>query len=75
MQKLYSTKRGIGAGTIGVILAGIVMLAPMMSMMDLPSNLFPTLVGMSMGQTQNSAMFGMALHFKYCDWNHFWYCY
>jgi len=66
MQKLYSTKRGIGAGIIGGTIAGIVMLVPMMSMMsmmNLPADLFPTLVGMSMGQTQNSTMFGMTLHF------------
>ena len=67
MQKLYSVKRGMGAGIVGGTIAGIVMLVPMMSMMsmmDLPADLFPILVGMSMGQTQESAaMFGMALHF------------
>jgi len=67
MQKSYSTKRGIGAGAIGGLAAGIVMLIPMMlmmPMMGLPSDLFPTLIGMSMGQTQEStAMTGIVLHF------------
>ena len=67
MQKIYSSKRGIGAGLIGGIIAGIVMLIPMMfmmSMMDLPSDLFPILVGMSLGQSQESAaMIGIVIHF------------
>lgn len=66
MQKNYSSKKGIGAGVIAGIIAGIVMLVPMMammSMMNLPADLFPTLVGMSMGHAQDSAMFGIALHF------------
>jgi hypothetical protein len=67
MQKLYSSKRGIGAGLVGGIIAGTVMLIPMMSMMsmmDLPSDLFPTLVGMSFGQSQESAArIGIVVHF------------
>ncbi len=64
---MYNTKKSIGAGTIGGIVAGIVMLAPMMvmmSMMSLPSDLFPKLLGLTIGLTPDSAtMAGMALHF------------
>ncbi|MFQ5439898.1 MAG: hypothetical protein ACE5DL_00390 [Nitrosopumilaceae archaeon] len=66
MQKIYSSKIGIGAGVFGGIIAGLVMLAPMMSMMsvlDLPSDLFPILVGISMGQSQESAgAMGFGIH-------------
>jgi len=67
MEKMYSRKKAIGAGAIGGIVAGIVMLVPMMgmmSMMNLPVDLFPKLIGLSMGQTMESASsFGTALHF------------
>ncbi len=67
MEKMYSRKKAIGAGAIGGIVAGIVMLVPMMgmmSMMNLPDDLFPKLIGLSMGQTMESASsFGTALHF------------
>ncbi len=64
---MYSRKKAIGAGAIGGIVAGVVMLAPMMgmmSMMNLPDDLFPKLIGLSMGPTMESASsFGTALHF------------
>ena len=67
MSKNYSAKKGIGAGVIAGIIAGVVMLVPMMammSMMNLPNDLFPMLIGMTMGQTQDSAvMTGIGLHF------------
>jgi len=67
MEKMYSRKKAIGAGAIGGIVAGIVMLVPMMgmmSMMNLPVDLFPKLIGLSMGPTMESASsFGTALHF------------
>jgi len=67
MEKMYSRKKAIGAGAIGGIVAGIVMLAPMMgmmSMMNLPVDLFPKLIGLSMGQTMESAPpSGTVLHF------------
>lgn len=67
MEKNYSIKKGISAGAIAGIIAGMVMLVPMMimmSMINLPSDLFPLLVGMTMGQTQeNAAMIGIMLHF------------
>jgi len=67
MEKMYSRKKAIGAGAIGGIVAGIVMLAPMMgmmSMMNLPHDLFPKLIGLSIGQTMESASsFGTVLHF------------
>jgi len=67
IEKMYSRKKAIGAGTIGGIVAGIVMLVPMMgmmSMMNLPVDLFPKLIGLSMGQTMESASsFGTVLHF------------
>ena len=67
MQKSYSTKRGVGAGAIGGIAAGAVMLIPMMlmmPMMGLPSDIFPILTGMIMGQSQESAaMAGIVIHF------------
>lgn len=64
---MYTIKKGIGAGAIGGIVAGIVMLVPMMSMMsmmNLPSDLFPKLVGMTMNQPPESAsMLGIGIHF------------
>ncbi|MBS3926303.1 MAG: hypothetical protein KGZ34_06410 [Nitrosarchaeum sp.] len=67
MEQSYSSKKGIGAGAIAGIIAGIVMLVPMMimmSMINLPSDLFPILVGMTMGQTQeDAAMTGIMIHF------------
>ena len=67
MPKNYSAKKGIGAGVIAGIIAGIVMLVPMMlmmSMMNLPNDLFPILIGMTMGEPQDSAaMTGIGLHF------------
>ncbi|MEX0764157.1 MAG: hypothetical protein WEC35_06605 [Nitrosopumilaceae archaeon] len=67
MNRLYSTKKGIGAGMVGGIMGGIVMLAPMMSMMpmmNLPSDLFPTLIGTIMGQApQYASMTGIGFHF------------
>jgi len=64
---MYSRKKAIGAGAIAGIVAGVVMLAPMMgmmSMMNLPDDLFPKLIGLSMGQTMESAsLVGTALHF------------
>jgi len=67
MEKMYSRKKAIGAGVIGGIVAGFVMLAPMMgmmSMMNLPDDLFPKLIGLSMSQTMESASsFGTTLHF------------
>ncbi len=67
MPKNYSSKKGIGAGVIAGIIAGIVMLVPMMSMMpmmNLPNDLFPILIGMTMGQSQDSAVIsGIGLHF------------
>jgi len=67
MEKMYSRKKAIGAGAIAGIVAGVVMLVPMMgmmSMMNLPDDLFPKLIGLSMGQTIESASsFGTALHF------------
>jgi len=67
IEKMYSRKKAIGAGAIGGIVAGIVMLVPMMgmmSMMNLPHDLFPKLIGLSMGQTMESASsFGTVLHF------------
>lgn len=66
MQKSYSARRGIGAGIIGGIVAGTAMLVPMMSMMpmmNLPSNTFPTLIGMLMDQTGESVVIpGLVLH-------------
>lgn len=67
MNNVYSIKKSLGAGIIGGIAAGIVMLIPMMSMMsmmNLPSDLFPILIGMMMGQNQESAaMTGLVFHF------------
>lgn len=67
MSKNYSAKKGIGTGVIAGIIAGIVMLVPMMgmmSMMNLPNDLFPILIGMMLGQPQDSAaMTGIGLHF------------
>ncbi len=67
MYIIYSTKKAIGAGAIGGIVGGIVMLAPMMAMMsmlNLPSDLFPKLVGMTLGQTpESAAMVGIGFHF------------
>lgn len=67
MPKNYSTKKGIGVGIIAGIIAGIAMLVPMMgmmSMMNLPGDLFPILIGMMLGQPQDSAtMTGIGLHF------------
>ena len=67
MPKNYSSKKGIGAGVIAGVIAGIVMLVPMMSMMsmlNLPNDLFPILIGMTMGQPQESAaIIGVGLHF------------
>lgn len=66
MYKLYSTKKGIGVGIVGGIVGGIAMLVPMMSMMslmNLPSDLFPTLIGMIMGQAQSATMTGIGFHF------------
>ncbi len=66
MYKIYSTKKSIGAGAAGGIVAGIVMLVPMMlmmSMMNLPSDLFPKLLGLTMGLPPDSAaMAGTGLH-------------
>lgn len=67
MYKIYSIKKSIGAGAAGGIVAGIVMLVPMMlmmSMMNLPSDLFPKLLGLTMGLSPDSAvMAGTGLHF------------
>ncbi len=67
MEKPYSVKNGMAAAGIGGIIAGAVMIIPMMgmmSMMNLPADLFSTVVGMTMGKPQESAaMTGMALHF------------
>ena len=56
IEKMYSRKKAIGAGAIGGIVAGFVMLAPMMgmmSMMNLPDDLFPKLIGLSMVRLWN----------------------
>ncbi len=62
-----STGRGVIYGIIGGIAGGTVMLIPMMTMMSmfgLPSDLFPTLVGMMVGQQiQNAAMAGIGVHY------------
>lgn len=62
----YSKGRGIVYGIIGGIVGGKVMLAPMMAMMSmfgLPSDLFPTLVGMMAGQQiQNASAAGIGIH-------------
>jgi len=62
----YSKGRGMIYGIMGGIAGGIVMLAPMMAMMSmlgLPSDLFPTLVGMMTGQQiQNASAAGIGVH-------------
>lgn len=67
MEKPYSIKHGMASASIGGFVAGIVMIIPMMgmmSMMNLPSDLFSTAIGMTIGKSQESAtMAGMMLHF------------
>ncbi|CAE6501058.1 hypothetical protein [Candidatus Nitrosotenuis uzonensis] len=67
MEKSYSVKNGMAAAGIGGIIAGAVMIIPMMgmmSMMNLPADLFSTIVGITVGKPQESAaMTGMTLHF------------
>lgn len=67
MEKPYSAKNGMTAAGIGGIIAGTIMIIPMMammSMMNLPPDLFPSVVGMTLGKpAESAAMTGMALHF------------
>lgn len=67
MIKPYSVRQGMASAGIGGIIAGIVMIIPMMgmmSMMSLPLDLFSIVVGMAIGKPQESAaMAGMVLHF------------
>ena len=67
MTKPYYVKHGMASAGIAGLVAGIVMIIPMMgmmSMMNLPSDLFSTVVGMAMGKSQEAAaMTGMMLHF------------
>lgn len=67
MEKAYSAKNGMAAGGIGGIVAGAIMFIPimgMMSAMNLPPDLFSTVVGMTMGKPpESAAMTGMTLHF------------
>lgn len=64
---MYSVRKGIATGILAGIMGGIVMFGPMMGMMgmlNLPSDLFPKVIGMSMGQSVESAsMTGMVIHF------------
>lgn len=67
MERAHSVRKGIAAGILAGIIGGIVMFGPMMGMMgmlNLPSDLFPKVIGMSMGKSIESAsMTGMAIHF------------
>lgn len=67
METNYSAKKAIRAGTIGGIVAGAVMIVStmlVMSVMNLPPDFFPTIIGMTMDPTQQSAaIIGIAVHF------------
>ncbi len=65
-MQVNSSKNTAWIGTVSGIIAGIVMLGPMMSMMtmmNLPQDLFPTLIGMMIGQKENPSMLGIGFHF------------